>query len=214
MQDLYRSGADIGISSSPYVITDRYVSGSSKSGNNVTLNRTDGLAGVTFSVADGDSDATNEIQTFSHNTSTQTTTLSRSGGSFRLVGGTNVTISNTAGGVYTINAAGSASPWTISGAGIYSNTAVTMGGTAVASGVTRNYNTFEQRGGEMTFYDGATLRGRVYANNVGINIAASSGNEVWVGGMSNATYILGNVTEINGATAVKMVITVRDLERY
>src|SRR5690625_2522162 len=105
-QELYRQGAFIGLTGTQTGVEDRYVSSASKSGNNITLNRTDGIGGVTFNIADGDSDPNNELQSFTHNTSTQTTTLSQSGGSFRLVGGTGVNISNTSGGVYTVSNSG------------------------------------------------------------------------------------------------------------
>src|SRR5699024_3436258 len=83
-REIVRGGTNndwIMMSGSSVGVVDRYVSGFSKSGNNITLNRTDGLGGVTFNIADGDSDPNHEIQSFSHDTSTQTNTLLRSGGS-------------------------------------------------------------------------------------------------------------------------------------
>src|SRR5690625_1819465 len=136
-QELYRQGAFIGLTGTQTGVEDRYVSSASKSGNNITLNRTDGLGGVTFNIADGDSDPNNELQSFTHNTSTQTTTLSRSGGSFRLVGGTNTSVSLSSGGVYTINSSGGSSPWTISGSNIYRNSGVTIGSTQTTNNIFR-----------------------------------------------------------------------------
>src|SRR5699024_8149161 len=106
-REIVRGGTNndwIMMSGSSVGVVDRYVSGFSKNGNNITLNRTDGLGGVTFNIADGDSDPNNEIQTFSHNTTNQTSTLSRSGGSLRFLAGSNMSISNTSAGVYTFNA--------------------------------------------------------------------------------------------------------------
>lgn len=106
-REIVRGGTNndwIMMSGSSVGVVDRYVSSFSKNGNNITLNRTDGIGGVTFNIADGDSDPNNEIQTFSHNTTNQTSTLSRSGGSLRFLAGSNMSISNTSAGVYTFNA--------------------------------------------------------------------------------------------------------------
>src|SRR5699024_10489240 len=155
-REIVRGGTNndwIMMSGSSVGVVDRYVSGFSKNGNNITLNRTDGLGGVTFNIADGDSDPNNEIQSFSHNTSTQTTTLSRSGGSFRLAGGTNTTVSLSSGGVYTINSSGGSRQWTVSGNNIYrTQGGMGLGTTSITNSTTNSAWDLFMMGRDIRFF--------------------------------------------------------------
>src|SRR5690625_677110 len=122
-REIVRGGTNndwIMMSGSSVGVVDRYVSSASRSGNTITLNRTDGIGGTTINVgqtlrlsgrtrsiyAENSVTILDEIHTMSDKKCAQTTTLSQSGGSFRLVGGTGVNISNTSGGVYTISNSG------------------------------------------------------------------------------------------------------------